>query len=463
MTERRGAIFSLGDCGSNDRARFGALGLHPKHLELVLAVFDLTQESEDRVVDIYEVSAQIGIGWQGVRKRAIQLTELGVFHAQEQHEPGRRPRIVYVLQAPPEALPLAKTEHTQLPLEIGGHHLDVLLSDQPRIDDLFCGVLFGSLRYSKRDTRTVVSTTLRWGSESIPVEATAPADPGVAFLTDLRFAIAAMSIIEQIIRDQQRQNREVINRFVLSVTDLLQIVGLASQGGNRQTATSALRRLASTQIRFLSLPEPFRQKFGSAFWGEQSVQLFHGLGIYGTEQPTVGRTPDLFVLSLAEGIFRRLLAASVFTLFSAPKSLLQEKNPTAMAFAFWARRAIGHGDRGTHWWPLRSVQQGVAPQTTLKEFRRVLSELLNARRIVVEQSEEAPLPRGYEFTALLHGYLVTLYSDRIHVRPDPNDAYVGVDSAYAQIRKEVHATLRKPGSDRGRLLPTSTGLKRRKR
>jgi len=443
MTERKGALFSIGKNSDVDREKFLSLvSLSQQSKDLVLAMFQVCQESDDGLADVYDICAQLAIQPPAIRKRAILLEQQGVIVTGDFRIPGnRRPSKIYTLQDADKLPSQNELESNamqsfQFPLHLDGHSLEITLSDQPRIDEIFCSVFFGALRYSKRDRRHKITTELRWGRESIPVETTALQDTGMAFISDIRFAVAVLTICEQIMRDRQRRSLEVRNRFIVSVSDMLAMIGLAPEGGNRQTAVGALQRLEATRIKILEMPESFRSRFGPYFFGTQNFQLITELGVYGTEH-TEGRIPDQFVLSLSEAVFHRVRNESVYALFSVSPDLLRETNPTAMAFTLWARRAIGYGDRGTMWWPARSLQQGVSPQSPFKDFMKAFHRLLESRQMPLEEApdgeeaEMADVPRSR-----INGYIIRPYKDRFEIYPDPTDPYVGANAAYNRLSQK---------------------------
>ena len=451
MSQLRGAIFALEGVSDEDRKAYAS---HPHITDagrsLLATVFDLAEKRDDHRTDIHLVAEQLGIRPPGVRKRAEELVNLAILSKTTIRLGTVRSSTCYVVSKAPATLPQPtsslRSPADQMSLFKGElEMLEDYVTQPPILDDFFCSLLYGAMRYGRRDQRQMIDVQIRWGKEPVRVVSTADSETGVAFVRDLRFVIAILTIAKQIITERELAGEKVRNRFLIRTIDLLEFVRLSNTGGNRRTVLGALRRLEGTKFTFQNpISQALRAKFGDDIWTEQGFRFITELGIVGRRSPEEGKVPEVFSVSLSQMIYERMIDSQVISTFLASPTLLVESNDAALAIGLWCRRVVRHGE-GNQLFELNHFVRSVVPQLGLAKARRLITDLFEQRRIVVTQAEgnEEDGEKPVGVTILIHGYLVTLHSKHVHVRPDPDDPVVGLASPYRKIlerRRKLEST-----------------------
>jgi hypothetical protein len=454
--ELKGAIFQLGGVPVEDRDRYSVDAIPDStHHELIQHLFHLAGEHPDKRTDIYALAEMAGVKPPAIRKRALAMVALGLF-TESDIRLNLNTRAVKLYQLVNLAATdaridvgrkaIGRAQRQQLEqLKLFSGEFSVLedyLTQGPVVDDFFCGLLYGAMRIGRRDQRKVISVSLKWGKEPVRVVSTADSETGICYVRDLRFVMGVLAVIKQIIDEQREKGMPHRNHFSISIYDLLEIVGLKNQGGNRSTAYSALLRIEGTKFTFQHpISQALRGKFGDDIWGTQGFRFFSGLGVYGHKDHIEGHVPDTFIVSLANVLYERMIDEGVYSLFRISEHLPKDSNDISHAMSLWCRRMVRHGNN-RNLFTIEYFIKAILPQVQIKKAREMVYDYLLAHVYeapplpadVAEDDEEIKLDKGL-VTSLVYGYLITLYTKHVHIRPDPNDEIVGLNSVHLKLKR----------------------------
>ncbi|RMH16647.1 MAG: hypothetical protein D6698_09420, partial [Gammaproteobacteria bacterium] len=227
MTERQyqGSIFELNTDQAQDLIAF--LGqdtvLSQPEKDLLTALLDLCPLEEQGRVDSAQLGEHLGLKYHGLRKRLQSLLEHGFFVRSQFKSSGKRAQSLYTLILPKQLPVKAKDSSAlQLPLfnEKVEQQLEELLQIKYKIDDFFCGFLFPALRY-KGNSTSHQSLTVHFSQSEFTLTASAREGYSIASVSDLKYAIALLTLADAMIRARREEGSPIQNRFAVEIKQLL--------------------------------------------------------------------------------------------------------------------------------------------------------------------------------------------------------------------------------------------------
>lgn len=461
---RRPPLFQLGNVSTEDLRSYtlhAALSLHER--DLICAVFDLCALDPDRTCSIDELAVRVGEGTKrgikgaGILRRASRLVKLGIFQKAEVRVAGKkgRPAVTYILQAADKlSIPsIRSSPMIQLDLLDTAAFLDALWNpDNPRIDDYWCEFISPVLPLEDRTVTKEIVSTIHYSGEEIPIRVTAREGSRIPTIRSIKTVVAVFTLVEAIIRHRRNYNESSSTRFVVDISDVLKIMRLANEGGNRRTVVQHLKEWESALFEFPELTTLMKQllsdRFGAESFGfshHQLVSQLKGVGVMRDGQ----KIPTHLSFEVPVDFVRRIESDGVYNMFTITPAFMAENNPIALAFHLYCRKNLSHRKDRPLNVTYKTLHQRIAKGISYREFRKRFDGMLNTK--VIERNDDPEYQRQMrelidsetkifkQVTVL--GYTVTLNGEGIIVRPDPDDPYVGLASKHALLKQKTEIEL----------------------
>lgn len=464
-------FFSLGECSYSTLSQYTRLNhMSDRERDLITVIFDLCALDPERRCDMQGVCARLGIeamgkqgvGVSGVTKRLSRLVLAGILVKSSVTLPGRnkakggRPATLYTVQSTPTPLPPAVNHDAsvklqQLDLFTDAAALEDIWRRTPslRMDDFWCQLVSSVLPLSDRTHKTHLLTSINYQAEELPIEIQSRIGSRIPTIRSIKTVIALFTIVEMTIKQCKENNTAVGKRFVADVGDVLRLMGLPNEGGNRRTVIQHLMEWESTIFKFPRLNEVVQklleERFGAGAFGfahHQLISQLCGVGVLKEGQ----KIPTHIGFELPADLVRRIEDEGVYNLFTVTPQFMSEDNPLAMAFHLYCRKNLGHNRSRTLMPSLRTLHERLCKDIPYLDFKRALERLI-AQKLAVRQTDVAyqkafrelieSETKTYSQQVSILGYNITLLGDRVSIRVDLDDKYVGLGSTHARLEQRA--------------------------
>ncbi|MEM8561050.1 MAG: winged helix-turn-helix domain-containing protein [Pseudomonadota bacterium] len=428
--------------------------LDSKHRE-ILSFMALAGQSDGTHRSIQEIADYIGIKPPAIRNRLKVLVSAGIAeHHMISYEGCRRPVSLFRLRLP-ELSKLATaldTTEPSLPTLPESHEIHTfsneLFSAIARdenpffVDNLFCTVLFSALPVSRKLTYEPLDVTVDWYGQNVPVTLRPLAERPVCKAEDLRFYIGLITYLSELVQNEGVP-RNVLDggAWTIKISDVLNVMGLPTSGGNTKTALASFERLASTNIELASLPETVMERYGF----EHAEQAFQALGNFGIYQKTAKVNKSTFITFSLPPTINDSLIKYGRDFFKLSPNALRYNEAYFLRIHLWAKRRLGQNinaktiDHRRAW---KEISPGIAFKEHLKRFNdviwkfvdyvdslvfdEVITEIQGNMLVSNRPSRAKDTGSVTNATINLFGYILRITDTHIHITRDISDPYVGI-------------------------------------
>ncbi|EPR7483849.1 TPA: hypothetical protein ACGSTL_001158 [Vibrio parahaemolyticus] len=368
------------------------LDISEKHLELINNAIALCQKQEDEhITTLQQVSESMGVSVSTARNHAKYLHQSGVFKQRycTTDPKNKRRGLLYEFCVPDLSI---KLEDVQVRVEESRPltHMNVedveLISQADLADMAFCDlvttVLFGALRFNQKGNQTKIESHVVWGAERVKVETRSGKGERIALLKDLKYYIAAITVLETIIRERICNGEEITETFNIPMNSILTVLKLPKTGGNKTQALRAIRRLSGTSFHMHQLPKWFLLKYGMS---ENSVLHLNILTL--RLEGESKEVPGSLVLQMQfppetiAQIRRRFdgEAEAFHELTKIQPFVLSITNNLVFAFNLWSSAYFSETGMAVMDW--LELKDRTAPQFTLHAFKKAFSDILKKHAV----------------------------------------------------------------------------------
>ena len=236
-------------------------GLDDTHRR-ILSFMALSGDQQGGRSSIQEIADYIGFKPAAIRNRLKVLVSAGVAeHHLVSFEGCRRPVSLFRLIVPevgrlanlgsalpsPAPIPVLPESHE---IHSFSHELfsSILRDETPFfVDNLFCTVLFSALPVSRKLIYDPHKVIVDWYGQDVPVTLRPLAERPVCKADDLRFYIGLITYLVELVQTEGVPLSVIDGgAWTIKVSDVLNVMGLSTSGGNTKTALASFERLAST-------------------------------------------------------------------------------------------------------------------------------------------------------------------------------------------------------------------------
>ncbi len=424
----------------------------------ILSFIALSGRTDGERASIQEIADYIGFKPAAIRNRLKVLVSAGVAeHHMVRFEGCRRPVSLYrlilpelsglndlaqVLAPPADRIPTLPDNH-----EIHSFSTELfsaILRDETPffVDNLFCTVLFSALPVSRKLLYEPFSVTVDWYGQDVPVTLRPLAKRPVCKADDLRFYIGLITYLAELV---QTEGVPITVRdggaWTIKVSDVLNVMGLSTSGGNTQTALASFERLASTNIELAALPQQVMERYGF----ERAEQAFQALGNFGIYQKTAKVNKTAFMTFTLPPTINDSLIKYGRDFFKLSPNALRYNEAYFLRIHLWAKRRLGQNVNSKtidHLRAWKEISPGIAFREHIKRFNTVvlnfvdyvesllLDEVITQiqfNMLVISQPTRAQGGHQVVNASInVFGYILRITDTHIHITRDIADPYVGI-------------------------------------
>lgn len=424
----------------------------------ILSFMTLTGSTEGERASIQDIADYIGFKPAAIRNRLKVLVSAGVAeHHMVSFEGCRRPVSLYRLTLPelsklasigdvlspsPARLPILPEDHEIHSLS---HELfsAILRDENPFfIDNLFCTVLFSALPVSRKLLYEPFRVTVDWYGQDVPVTLRPLAEKPVCKADDLRFYIGLITYLAELVQTEGVPMTVIDGgAWTIKVSDVLNVMGLSTSGGNTKTALASFERLASTSIELASLPEQVMERYGF----ERAEQSFQALGNFGIYQKTANVNKTAFVTFTLPPTINDSLIKYGRDFFKLSPNALRYNEAYFLRIHLWAKRRLGQNinsktiDHRRAW---KEISPGIGFKEHIKRFNyvivnfvdyvssllidEVITDIQSNRLVLTDPTRAQGHHQVVNATINVFGYILRVTDTHIHITRDISDPYVGI-------------------------------------
>lgn len=432
-------------------------GLDETHRR-ILSFLALSGDKDGRRDSIQRIADYIGFKPAAVRNRLKVLVSAGVAeHHMVSFEGCKRPVSLYRLTLP-ELSRLRKTANAldarpaSIPTLPENHEIHsvsselfsaILREETPFfVDNLFCTVLFSALPVTRKLVYTPYRVTVDWYGHDVAVTLRPLAERPVCKADDLRFYIGLITYLSELVQNEGVPMTVLGGgAWTIKVSDVLNVMGLSSTGGNTQTALASFERLAETSIELESLPDQIMERYGF----ERAEQAFQAMSNFGIYQKKAKVNKTTFVTFTLPPTINDSLIKYGREFFKLSPNALRYNEAYFLRIHLWAKRRLGQNinsktlDHRRAW---KEISPGITFKEHIKRFNDVVinfaayvDSLLSGGAITQVQANllVSTPPRAGQgahsvvnATINVFGYILRTTDTHIHVTRDISDPYVGI-------------------------------------
>ena len=432
-------------------------GLDETHRK-ILSFMALSGHTDGGRASIEEIAAYIGFKPAAIRNRLKVLVSAGVAqHHMVAFERCRRPVSLYrlvlpelsrlseggaVLAAPVAKIPVLPESHEIHSLS---HELfsAVLREETPFfVDNLFCTVLFSALPVSRKLIYDPFRVVVDWYGQDVPVTLRPLAEKPVCKADDLRFYIGLITYLSELVQTEGVPHAVTDGgAWTIKVSDVLNLMGLSTSGGNTKTALASFERLASTSVELAALPPQVMERYSF----ERAEQSFQALGNFGIYQKTAKVNKAAFITFTLPPTINDSLIKYGRDFFKLSPNALRYNEAYFLRIHLWAKRRLGQNlnsktiDHRRAW---KEISPGISFKEHIKRFNDVVVNFfdyvddLRAEKVITQvQSNMLAIvqPTGVQgnhqvvnATINVFGYILRITDTHVHITRDIADPYVGI-------------------------------------
>jgi len=416
----------------------------------ILSFMALSGSQSGERAGIQDIADYIGFKPAAIRNRLKVLVSAGVAeHHMVAFEGCRRPVSLYRLSLPElgrlsevgEFLSPASARIPVLPenheIHSFSHELfSAILRDETPffVDNLFCTVLFSALPVSRKLLYEPFPVTVDWYGQDVPVTLRPLAEKPVCKADDLRFYIGLITYLSELVQTEGVPLTVMDGgAWTIKVSDVLNVMGLSTSGGNTKTALASFERLASTNIELASLPVQVMERYGF----ERAEQSFQALGNFGIYQKTANVNKTAFICFTLPPTINDSLIKYGRDFFKLSPNALRYNEAYFLRIHLWAKRRLGQNlnsktiDHRRAW---KEISPGISFKEHLKRFNDVVIDFVDyvdSLRLdsVITQVQANMLVSGkptaaqgnYQVvnaTVNVFGYILRITDTHIHITRD---------------------------------------------
>lgn len=384
------------------------LDISEKQLVMINSAISLCQNQEDEhITTLEDVSELMGVSVSTARNHAKHLQNSGVFKQRycTTDPKNKRRGLLYDFCVPDLSIKInevkARVEESQPLAHMNVEEVD-LISQADLADMAFCdlvtSVLFGALRFNQKGIQSKIESHVVWGAERVKVETRSGKGERIALLKDLKYYIAAITVLETIIRERICNGEEIPETYNIPMNSILTVLKLPKTGGNKMQGLRAIRRLSGTSFHMHQLPKWFLRKYGMS---ENSVLHLNILTL--RLEGESKQVPGSLVLQMQfppetiAQIRRRFDgdAEAIHELTKIQPFVLSITNNLVFAFNLWSSAYFSETGMAVMDW--LELKDRTAPQFTLHAFKKAFSEILKKHAVPATTfSGYTPEGRGIE-------------------------------------------------------------------
>lgn len=424
----------------------------------ILSFMVLSGNKDGARESIQAIADHIGFKPAAIRNRLKTLVSAGVAeHVMVSFDGCRRPVSLYRLVVPElgrlsdagEALAPPSSAIAVLPESHEIHSFStelfssILRAETPFfVDNLFCTVLFSALPVSRKLIYDPHQVVVDWYGQDVPVTLRPLAEKPVCKADDLRFYIGLITYLSELVQTEGVPlSVKDGGAWTIKVSDVLNVMGLSTSGGNTKTALASFERLASTSVELAALPEPIMKRYDF----ERAEQSFQALGNFGIYQKTARVNKAAFITFTLPPTINDSLIKYGRDFFKLSPNALRYNEAYFLRIHLWAKRRLGQNlssktiDHLRAW---KEISPGIAFKEHVKRFNDVVvnfvdyvDDLLADDVITQVQSNMLVSGRPGEAggphhivngTINVFGYILRITDSHIHITRDISDPYVGI-------------------------------------
>ena len=407
---------------------------------------------------IQDIADYIGFKPAAIRNRLKVLVSAGVAeHCMVSFEGCRRPVSLYRLILPElsrlsDVSAALEGPSSRIPVLPESHEIHsvsnelfsaILRDDTPFfVDNLFCTVLFSALPVSRKLIYEPFNVVVDWYGQDVPVTLRPLAEKPVCKADDLRFYIGLITYLSELVQTEGVPLNVVDGgAWTIKVSDVLNIMGLSTSGGNTKTALASFERLASTNIELAALPPQVMERYGF----ERAEQSFQALGNFGIYQKKAKVNKAAFITFTLPPTINDSLIKYGRDFFKLSPNALRYNEAYFLRIHLWAKRRLGQNLNSKtidHLRAWKEISPGITFKEHIKRFNDVVMNfvdyvdtLLDDEVITQVQSNMLAIAKPsraqgkYQVvntTINVFGYILRITDTHIHITRDISDPYVGI-------------------------------------
>lgn len=424
----------------------------------ILSFMALSGDKDGGRSSIQDIADYIGFKPAAIRNRLKVLVSAGVAQQHMVSFAGcRRPVSLYRLVLPElsrlsgvsEVLAGPAPTIPALPKSQEIHSLSsevfsaILRNETPFfVDNLFCTVLFSALPVSRKLIYDPFRVVVDWYGQDVPVTLRPLAEKPVCKADDLRFYIGLITYLTELVQTGGVPlTVSEGGAWTIKVSDVLNVMGLSTSGGNTKTALASFERLASTSVELTALPEPVMKRYGF----ERAEQSFQSLGNFGIYQKTAKVNKTAFITFTLPPTINDSLIKYGRDFFKLSPNALRYNEAYFLRVHLWAKRRLGQNlnsktiDHRRAW---KEISPGISFKEHIKRFNDVVLNFIDyVDSLLVDdvitriQSNMLVITRPgstlgnhqvINATINVFGYVLRITDTHIHITRDISDPYVGI-------------------------------------
>ncbi len=407
---------------------------------------------------IQEIADYIGFKPAAIRNRLKVLVSAGVAeHHLVAFEGCRRPVSLYRLMLPElsrlrDSITVLDKSPANLPALPADHEIHtfsnevfsaMLREENPFfVDNLFCTVLFSALPVSRRLIYEPYPVTVDWYGQDVPVTLRPLAERPVCKADDLRFYIGLITYLAELVQTEGVPRTVVEGgAWTIKVSDVLNVMGLATNGGNTQTALVSFERLASTRVELAALPQQIMQRYGF----ERAEQTFQALSNFGIYQKTAKVNKTTFITFTLPPTINDSLIKYGKDFFKLSPNALRYNEAYFLRVHLWAKRRLGQNLNSKtldHLRAWKEISPGISFKEHIKRFNEMVTRFadyigaLREDKVITRVQSNMLIPtqpsvgegshKVINATVNVFGYVLRITDTHIHITRDIADPYVGL-------------------------------------
>ena len=424
----------------------------------ILSYMALRGDRDGARSSIQGIADYIGFKPAAIRNRLKVLVSAGVAeHVMVSFEGCRRPVSLYrlilpelsrltavsaALQSPSPRIPVLPESH-EIHSVSSELFSAIVRDDTPFfVDNLFCTILFSALPVSRKLIYEPFKVVVDWYGQDVPVTLRPLAERPVCKADDLRFYIGLITYLSELVQTEGVPLTVVDGgAWTIKVSDVLNIMGLSTSGGNTKTALASFERLASTNIELAALPAQVMERYGF----ERAEQSFQALGNFGIYQKMAKVNKAAFITFTLPPTINDSLIKYGRDFFKLSPNALRYNEAYFLRIHLWAKRRLGQNLNSKtidHLRAWKEISPGIRFKEHIKRFNDVVMNfadyvdtLLEDEVITQVQSNMLAIAKPscakgkYQVvntTINVFGYILRITDTHIHITRDISDPYVGI-------------------------------------
>ncbi len=431
----------------------------------ILSFMALSGNKDGERSSIGDIGDYIGVKPAAIRNRLKVLVSAGVAeHHMVSYEGCKRPVSLYRLILPElgrlgNAASELEDNQPNIPTLPENHEIHsfsaelftaILREETPFfVDNLFCTVLFSALPVTRKLIYTPHSVTVDWYGHQVPVTLRPLAERPVCKADDLRFYIGLITYLSELVQNEGVP-MTVRNggAWTIKVSDVLNVMGLSTAGGNTQTALASFGRLANTNIELASLPDQIMERYDF----DRAEQAFQAMGNFGIYQKKAKVNKTTFITFTLPPTINDSLIKYGREFFRLSPNALRYNEAYFLRVHLWAKRRLGQNinsktlDHRRAW---KEISPGISFKDHIKRFNHVVVnfndyvESLLADGVITQVQANLlvvtpPTKRQGQHAVVngtinVFGYILRITDTHIHVTRDISDPYVGIGAGSSPL------------------------------